>query len=113
MDTRLAAVELTVPIEKIVLARDVAHNQPSLREDTVGVIELQVERQVADAAGVDHEGRLSRQVVVFVSTANLSAFRQRRNLPPLRLVAQNAFAPPCLNATRLLGLPPSAVANTI
>ena len=43
------------------LARHVMHVEPRLRDDAVGVVELRFQRQMADVAGMDHEGRLVRQ----------------------------------------------------
>ena len=43
------------------LAGHVMNVEPGLRDDLVGVVELRCRRQMADVAGVDHEGGLGRQ----------------------------------------------------
>ncbi len=54
------AVELDLFVEEIVLAGHVMHVELGLRDDAFGVVEFGRLRQMADVAGVDHEGRLDR-----------------------------------------------------
>ena len=53
-------IKLAVGVEKIVLAGNVMHVEPRLRNDAVGIVELRVERQMADVAGMDQKSRLLR-----------------------------------------------------
>ncbi len=54
-------VELLVRVEEVVLAGNVMHVEPRLRDDLIGVVKLRFQRQMADVAGMNHEGRLLRQ----------------------------------------------------
>jgi len=56
-------VELDLLVEEVVLARHVMHVEFGLRDDAIGVVEFDRLRQMADVAGVDHEGRFDRHGV--------------------------------------------------
>jgi hypothetical protein len=60
------AVERHALVEHVVLAGNVVHVEPRLRDDAIGIVEFRRLGEVGDIASVNDEGRLDRKRIDLV-----------------------------------------------